>query len=158
MVRERLLKLGLSIVALAIALAAALPTVAYAANTTPTSFNLQIPASQGVGSTDHTPFSNKIDSTPSYAIATQYSAHAIVGVSGINGYTLAVTNRTTNTYAYFRAVNQASTIYNTVHQQGDFAAWLWLYKPQSASGSAVYAMGSWSPDSLSTYTVINNGY
>ena len=110
MTRKLLVKLCMSASVLALALAAAVPTVARAANTTPTSFTLGIGANQPAYSTAHTNFRNKTNASLVYAKATQLTTGLVVGVAGIDAYSLSYTNRTDNTYAYFRALKQASSI------------------------------------------------
>ena len=156
MAGRRLVKLGAVVAALALAFVAAQPVAAHAANTENTDFALTISAGYPVGTTEHTFVRSKIDNTPSYAIASMYSSGALVGVAGINGYTLNYTNRTINNYAYFRAVNQHSSIRNTVNEHNEYLAWLWLYKDTGApSSTATYVHGEWSPDSSAVFTVIN---
>ena len=155
MVRKRLIRLGMSVAALALALVVASPVASYAANTSPTSYFFNFSVSDPVGTVDHTYFRPKIDNTVAYAKADAYNSAFYVGVAGINGYTLAYTNRTINTVAYFRAVNQASSIRNTVNESGEYAAWFWIYKTVAHS---TYLDGEWAPDSVALYTVINDGF
>lgn len=157
MLRRLFSKRWVGVLALTLAFAVAVPVVAHAANTGPYNLDLSIGANQPAYSTEHTGFSNKTNNTPVYAKATQTSGGLVVGVSGIDGYSLAVTNRTNNTYAYFRALNQASSIYNTVYQH-EYLAWFWICKKASAPNSQLYVCGEWAPDSITTYYVINAGY
>ena len=159
MVRNRLTRWGAVVATLALAFVAAMPVAAHAANTSPTNYMLTISASSPTGTTEHTYFRTKADNTVAYAKAEAYSTGVILGVAGINGYSLAVTNRTVNTYAYFRATNQASSIRNTVNESSEAAAWLWIYKTAGApTSSPTYLQGVWAPDSVALYTVINNGF
>lgn len=159
MVRKRLKRWGAVVATLALAFVAAIPVAAHAANTSPTNYFLTISASSPTGATEHTYFRAKTDNTVAYAKAEDYSTGVYVGVAGINGYTLAYTNRTVNTYAEFRAKNQPSSIRNTVNESSEAAAWLWIYKTAGApTSSPTYLQGVWAPDSVALYTVINNGY
>ena len=111
--KNKLVMLGVCVPMLAVAFVAALPNVAHAGNITNSAFSLSVSAGSPVGGTDHTYLRDKLDNTPSYAIATGYSSGALVGIAGIDT-SFSYTNRTKNTYAYFRALNQHSTIRNWV--------------------------------------------
>lgn len=159
MVRKKLVTLGMGVFALALAFVAALPVAARAANTQQVNFLLTISASNPAGTTEHTYMRPKNDNSPGYVIANDHSSGAVIGLAGIDGYTLGYTNRTDGGYAYFRALNQHSSILNNVYSSGEYTCWLWMYKTLSAPpNSPTYVDGKWAPDSLATYTIINNGY
>lgn len=158
MLNNRLMKMGACIAMLALAFVASVPIVANAANTNPTDFYFDFNGNDPYGSVDHTHMRNKTNGSLAYAMATDLTSGIYVGVAGINNYSLAVTNRTDNTYAYFRSVNQPSSIYNTVYSSNEYFAWFWVYKNSEVPDFFRYIFGEWSPDSLATYTIINAGY
>lgn len=122
MLRKNLIRLSFGLLALALAFVVTAPVVAFAANTDHTDFVFEIYGDAIVGTTDHTYARNKIDSSTSYAKAISLSDGLVVGVAGINNYSLGATNRTDNTYAYFRSTYHASSIMNTVYGH-EYYAW-----------------------------------
>lgn len=158
-IRNGLTRFAALLPLLALAFLMAVPAPAYATDPDYYPVNLSISAILPSGTTEHTPLEPKMNDMPSYVLATSYSSGVIVGIAGIDGYTLAVTNRTINTYAYFRGAYINSSIRNLVYENGEYHAWLWLYKSSSAPTlSDTYVNGIWLPDGAAVYTVINNGY